>query len=496
MNDLFKQLTGHIEKQNALGSSLTMFQWDLETQAPPESVQYTSKTIGMLSAMLQQAMTSPEFAELLDKLNTKEGSEGLDEKEKAIVKKLTKNYNDMKVIPPEEYRAYNELIAKSHSVWQNAKANDCFDEFAPILNDIINYTKKFAAYRQQPGQKIYDILLDDYEKGFTVEILDKFFGKIREELVPFIKESVAAKQHISKEYNSRSYSVDKQREFNRFLAEYEGFDFKRGVMAEAEHPFTTNFHNSDVRITTHYYENSIESALFSTIHETGHALYELGIADELNCTPVGGGTSMGAHESQSRFWENIIGRSKSFWLPIWDKLTATFPEQLSDVSLDDFIAGINKPECTLIRTESDELTYPLHILIRYEMEQLMFNDSVDIEKLPEIWNDKYEEYLGVRPSKASEGILQDVHWSGGMLGYFPSYAIGSAVAAQIYYYMKGIMPIDEYLEKGELEPIREFLRQHFHKFGSMKTTNEILADMTGEEFNADYYIKYLKERFS
>lgn len=236
--------------------------------------------------------------------------------------------------------------------------------------------------------------------------------------------------------------------------------------------------------------------MFSVIHEGGHALYELGVDDALTLTPVGGGTSMGVHESQSRFYENILGRSEAFWKPLFEKLKENYPEVLPDVDLKDFIRGINKAEPGPIRTEADELTYPLHIIIRYEIEKMLMEDLISVDELPRIWNEKYKEYLGVTPKNDTEGVLQDVHWSGGAFGYFPSYAIGNAVAAQIYAYMHNEVNVKECLEKGNLVPIREYLREHIHCFGSTKNMNELLIAMTGEPLNAEYYTKYLTEKYT
>ena len=241
--------------------------------------------------------------------------------------------------------------------------------------------------------------------------------------------------------------------------------------------------------------HNLESAIFSTIHESGHALYEMHIDDDLTATPVGCGTSMGMHEGQSRLFENNLGRSRAFWIPLFEKLKDTYPEALSDVDLDHFILGINKSSPSLIRTESDELTYSLHILIRYEVEKMIFEENADMEKLPEIWAEKHREYLGVTPEKDSEGILQDIHWAGGSFGYFPSYALGNAIAAQIYAHLKKVMPLEDYLEAGNFQPINSYLREHIHRFGKTKTTGEILEEMMGEGFNPQYYIDYLKEKY-
>ena len=301
---------------------------------------------------------------------------------------------------------------------------------------------------------------------------------------------------ISQECLRKSYDIEIQKKLSRFIAEYIGFDFNRGVMAETEHPFTTNLHNHDVRITNHYQENKLEDAIFSVIHEGGHGLYEQGVSDEITLTPIGGGASMGMHESRSRFYENNIGRCYEFWVPLYDQVKEIFPKELDGVTVEEFYKAINYASPSLVRTEADELTYSFHVMIRYEIEKMIFNGDVDVKDLPEIWNQKYEEYLGVRPKNDVEGILQDMHWSGGMFGYFPSYALGSAIAAQLFHYMEGVMPVKEYLKEGNLVPIREFLRENIHQYGAAKKTQELIKDTTGEEFNPDYYVEYLTKKFT
>ena len=288
--------------------------------------------------------------------------------EKAIVKDLKKTFRDLEVIPPEEYQAYQMLMAKADHVWEEAKNTNNYELFAPVLGEIISYNKKFAGYKQKEGQKLYDVLLDDYEEGFTMEILDDFFGKLRESLVPIVHAVKEKSDFISTDCLRKTYDIEVQKKLSRFMAEYIGFDFNRGVMAETAHPFTTNLHNHDVRITNHYQENKLEDAIFSIVHEGGHGLYEMGISDELTLTPIGGGTSMGMHESQSRFYENNLARSREFWVPVFDKVKEFFPEELDGVSVDEFYKAINFASPSLVRTEADELTYSFHVMIRYEIE--------------------------------------------------------------------------------------------------------------------------------
>lgn len=496
MSKYFEKLKPYLERGMALNTALVLLEWDMETEAPIQGDEYTSKVIGVLSGEYFDTYNNEDVKKCIQKLKDPKELDRLSEDEKAIVKELTKMVERLEKIPAKEYRTYHELLAKATNVWSKAKEQKNFSIFAPVLEEIIKYQKKFAKYQQKGKEALYDICLEEYEPGFHIEQLDAFFEKLKTHLVPLIQKIMEKEDFIQKEYNYKKYSIEKQREFCDFLAGYVGFDFNRGVMAESAHPFTTNLHNHDVRITNHYKEDNLESAMFSIIHESGHALYEMGISDELTQTLVGGGASMGMHESQSRFYENMVGKTQQFWQPIYNKLVETYPEQLKDISLDIFVRGMNQVKNGSIRTEADELTYPIHILIRYEIEKLIFDDKIDVKGLPKLWNQKYKEYLMIEPKDDAQGVLQDIHWAEGSFGYFPSYAIGSAVAAQICYHMRSIMPFDTYLEEGNLTPIREYLRDKIHKYGMKKNTNELLMDMMQEEFNPDYYIKYLTEKYS
>lgn len=501
MNKDYEALTNHLDRTMAFKTALTLFEWDGETLSPEKAMELTSKTIGILSNEYFSSLINDEVKGLLLKLEG-EGQDELTFNEKAILKHLKKTFDELEPIPPKEYQANKELLAKAPGIWAKAKAKQSFDDFAPCLEELINYQKKFVNYRASAGKTgencsgFYDILLNDYEEDFNTKVLDEFFGKMKDNILPLIKEIAKKRDTIDKTYNHQTYDLEKQRAFCKFISGYVGFDSSRGVIAESAHPFTTNLHNKDVRITDHFYENNLESGIFSMIHESGHAIYEMHIDDAITMTLVGTGTSMGMHESQSRFFENIIGRSEAFWVPLYPKLKETFPEQLKDVTFDHFIKGINKAAPNLIRTEADELTYSLHIIIRYEIEKMIFDGDVKVKDLPAIWNQKYEEYLGLTPANDSEGILQDIHWACGNFGYFPSYAVGSAIASQIAAYMKSVMPMEEYLKEGNITPIREFLNHHIHQYGATKNTNELLMGMMGEAFNPDYYIQYLKDKFT
>lgn len=492
MNQHFENLNNRLERAMAIHTALVLLEWDNETLAPEESGEYTGKIQGLLSAEYQQIMTDDVTRELVAACQK---DEGLDEVQAAIVREAAEEIEQLACIPPAEYRAYTELTARSARIWSRARREHDFSSFAPILEEVIAYQKKFASYRAKEGQKLYNVMLDNYEKGFDIKHLDLFFEHLKAELIPLLKQVISAKKKISDDFLTGDYQEEKQREAAQFLAEYVGFDFKKGVLAVSAHPFTTNLHNHDVRITTHY-SDRVDSSIFSVIHEAGHGIYELGINDRLTLTLAGQGASMGMHESQSRFFENIIGRNPAFWEPLYGQMQEWFPEQLNHISLQQFTEGINKVTPGLIRTEADELTYSLHVLIRYELEKALIEEDLNVNELPKLWADKYEEYLGIRPEHDGVGVLQDIHWSQGSFGYFPSYALGSAFAAQMYVWMTERIDFAGYLREGKIKSIRECLNEYIHQYGKLKPSRELLRNMTGEDFNPDYYVKYLKDKYT
>ena len=482
-----------LEKAMAYQTALTLFEWDNETLAPEQAGAYTARVQGVLAASYQEVLTGQELKGLISACEQESGTEENPEKQ-AVLREIKEEAEQLECIPPKEYRAYQELVAESARIWARAREEKNFQAFAPTLEKIIFWQKTFAGYRAKKGQRLYDVMLDSYEKGFGMKELDEFFRLLKKELVPLLHQVMESPVRISDEFLTGDYPEDRQRELAEYLAEYVGFDFRKGVLAESAHPFTTSLHNHDVRITTHY-KNSLDSSLFSVIHESGHAIYEMGIEDRLTQTPAGQGASMGMHESQSRFFENILGRSEAFWIPVYGKVKELFGEQLRGIGREQFVRAINRVHPGLIRTEADELTYSLHVLVRYELEKALIEEDLPVEQLPRLWADKYEEYLGIRPENDGEGVLQDIHWAQGSFGYFPSYALGSAFGAQMYASMKKEMDADQMLEEGRLGEIREYLRLHVHRFGKVKTSRQILQDMTGEDFRPQYYVDYLKEKY-
>ena len=480
-----------IKEKKLIDGALEVLQWDLETTSPRRGKEYIAEVVGYLSMKEYEITTSKEFENCVEFL--KKNIEKLNEIEKKEIEELSETIEKMKKIPPYEYQDYSELVAKTQGVWEEAKSENNYEKYKENLGKIFDYIIKFAKYQKKNEANLYDVILQDYEKGMTTVKLDEFFTLLKSEIVPLLEKIKKVGNPERKLF--QNVSIEKQKKFNKFLGNYLGFDFDRGIGAESEHPFTMNINKNDVRLTTKYIENNPMSAIFSTIHETGHGIYEQQIGDDLQGTILASGGSMGIHESQSRFYENILGRDIHFWKGIYENLREEY-KFLKDISLDEFYKEINLAEPSLIRVEADELTYSLHIMVRYEIEKGILDGNITVDNLPEIWREKMKEYLGVEPETDSDGVMQDVHWAAGLVGYFPSYALGSAYSAQIYNTMKKEMDIDSILENGELYKIREWLGEKIHKYGKLKETSEIIKEVTGEELNPYYYINYLKEKYS
>jgi len=486
----FREIT---KKIKAYTYVMNLVGWDSQTEAPRGSFERRAEMMGILSGELFQLQTGKETVSVVYELFAKQDE--LDPLTKREVIRAKKSIDKIVKIPENEYIEFEKLLQLSQSVWEDAKAENNYSMFKENLRQIIEYTRKFVAYYEIDDEP-YNILLDDYEEGMTMKEYDQFFDTLKKELVPFVKEVLQAKKPENDAFMTAFFDKKGQQEFCEYLMDVFSFDKTRGLMKKSVHPFTWNTSPDDVRFTTRYLENYMFSSIFAAIHEIGHATYEQQINKVYDDTLLSGGASMGIHESQSRFFENIIGRSYSFWEKHYGKLLSIFPEQLKSVSLRDFHCAANKVEASFVRVEADELTYPLHIMLRYDLEKELIDGSLSVDDLPKVWNDRMESYLGIHPTNDADGCLQDVHWSGGMIGYFPTYALGTAYSAQIYYTMKKELDIDKLIQEGNIKVINSWLKEKIHQFGKSKTPKEILMDVTGEEFNPMYYVQYLKEKYS
>ncbi|MBD1381645.1 carboxypeptidase M32 [Metabacillus arenae] len=484
-----------LQKISSYEEAVGLMYWDLRTGAPKKAVDQRSQAIGVLSTEIFQLKTSEEMNTYICELLNDEVKGQLSEKTLRSLAESKKEYDLFSKIPADEYKEYVILQSKAESVWEEAKDKSDYQLFAPYLKNIVEYTKKFIGYWGYNGNK-YNTLLDQYEPGITVDVLDRVFGQLREYIVPLVKEISESPYQPKTDFLFKPFPKENQKLLSEFFLKEIGYDFEAGRLDETVHPFATTLNQGDVRVTTKYDETDFRTAIFGTIHECGHAVYEQNISEDLAGTNLSGGASMGIHESQSLFHENFIGRNYGFWKRYYSKLIDYSPEQFEEVSLDEFFEAINESKPSLIRIEADELTYPLHIMIRYEIEKALFNDELTVEELPEVWNQKYEEYLGITPPNDAKGVLQDVHWSGGSFGYFPSYALGYMYAAQLKQtILKDLPNYDELIENGHFSVIKEWLTKNIHQYGKMKQPLEILQDVTGEGLNVQYLINYLDEKY-
>ena len=485
-------LKKHQETMSAYGHAMGVIYLDATTVAPSDSWEGRGKTMEILSGIIYELETKKENGELIAYLEAH--IDEVDEVQRRQVEVMRKGYDQMHRIPAEEYVEYSVLMNDAQNVWAKAKNEDDFAAFAPYLEKIVAFNKKFAGY-YKPELAPYDALLNEYEEGLNTETLDAFFAQLRETIVPLIAK-VQQAEAIDDSFLYRHYPVEVQRKFSDYLMEVLGLDRSHCGIGETEHPYTTNFNNKDVRITTHYHEDSLASSMYSVIHEGGHALYELGADDKYNYTCLSGGASMGLHESQSRFYENIIGRSLPFIKAIFPKTKELFPEQLAGVDEMMFYRAVNKAEPSLIRTEADELTYCLHIMIRYEIEKQLMAGTLAVSGVPAAWKRLYKEYLGVDVPNDREGCLQDSHWSGGMLGYFPSYALGSAYGPQMLQRMEeDLGDIWADVEKGDLSRVTGWLKEKIHCHASFRKPGELFESVCGK-FDAKYYTDYLTQKYT
>ncbi len=419
----------------------------------------------------------------------------LDDLQRREVELLRRDYDQTSKVPQQEYTAFTRLINEAESVWEKAKSENDYESFGPYIIKIAETLRTFAGY-YDPEAKPYDVWLDQFERGLTMEQLDSFFSQLRETIVPLVKRIGEEGVEVDDSFLRQEFPVEQQKKLSEYLMGVLTIDRKYCAISESEHPFTTDFSRHDVRITTHYYPDKMASSMYSVIHEGGHALYELHTGEELMYTRVSGGISMGVHESQSRLFENLIGRSEAFIELIFPKLAELFPTQLAGVTPRQFYRAVNKCQPSLIRIEADELTYCLHIMVRYEAEKRLLEGTVSQEELPGLWADLVKEYLGIEVPDDTRGVLQDSHWSGGSMGYFPSYAIGSAYSAQIMNRMQEDLNVDGLIRKGDLKPIVSWLADKIWRFGQRLDPTQLIEQACGKPFDPSYYTDYLTKKFS
>lgn len=487
----FKEL---LDRKKMLSSAMATLSFDANTIAPKGSVKARAKRNGFFGMEIFNITTSENMKNCLELLA--QNLDQLDDATCAEYRIALKAYEQATKTPAELVKKQAELTAEANAAWDKARETNDFQLFAPHLAELIKLQKEALAYRTEEGQNPYDVLLNDYEEGMNIELYDAFFNQLKEVIVPLLKGVTTSAYQVDTSFLSNHVTKEIQQKISTFIAEKVGYDLNRGYIGESTHPFCNGSEKTDVRITTRYDEQDFKMSFYGVLHESGHALYEQNISDDYDGTTLGKGVSMGIHESQSRFVENMIGRSLAFWENVADELKTYLPESFQDVTPRQFYEAVNQAGPSFIRVEADELTYSLHILIRYEVEKLLFTTDVDINELPAIWNQKYEEYLGVTPPTDTLGVLQDIHWSWAAFGYFPTYALGSAYSAQLAAYMNKDLNVEEAIRQGDLKTIVGWLTKHIHQFGALHTPADLIKNIAGEGLDATYYTDYLVKKFS
>lgn len=486
-----KKYRDWIFRCSAYQMALAVIGIDKQTVAPPAGASYRDERSAYLAGELFSLETDPEIVTLLEEL--KDDPEVGAEDKRAITL-YYKNAMDSVLIPKEEFVAFQKLCDESFDAWIQAKSKADYRIFEPYLKRVIEGKKRLYGYRKSE-KSIYNQMLDDFEPGMTEEKYDAFFRSLKERLIPLIRK-VKEKQQIPSDFLHQKFSVDEQKKFMQELLSYLHFDSSWGYQNESEHPFTSWTCENDCRTTTKYIENEPVNAILSTVHEVGHAYYEHNIDPKYDGMILSDGVSSGMHESQSRLCENYLGRSRAFWEYHYPRFQRHFPNELGNISLDEFYRAVNLSEPSFVRTEADELTYPLHIVIRYEIEKGLFNGTISTENLDQTWNAKYKEYLGLNVPNDRVGILQDVHWSDGSFGYFPTYALGTAFAAQFMHAMRKDLEVDSLLQNNRYDTIMQWLKEHVQHYGCLYDAGEIIKRATGEEFNVKYFLNYIEEKYT
>lgn len=489
--DQLKRILNEVADLSAAASVLS---WDQQTYMPEGGAEDRGDALATLSELAHKRFTSEETGRLLDDLTSQVNQLNPDSDDARLIRVTRHNYDKDTRVPSEKVAEFARVTTVAQGVWARARAENNFGLFLPHLQKIIELRRGYASLFA-PFDHVYDPLLDDYEPGLKTADVKAIFHALRPQQVALIQ-AIQARPQVNDDFMRQHYDEEKQWHFGVEVITRFGYDWKRGRQDRSAHPFTISFGSGDVRITTRFDTERGGSALFSSMHECGHALYEQGVNPAYRRTPLTRGASMAIHESQSRLWENLVGRSLPFWKYFYPKFKQSFPEVLGNLDLMDFYRGINKVEPSLIRTQSDEATYNLHIMLRLELEIAMMEGSLEAKDLPEIWNARMRDYLGITPPNNKTGVLQDVHWSAGMFGYFPTYALGNLVSVQLWECIRRDLPdLDTQIEHGDFNALLAWLRRNVHVHGSKFEPQELVQRVTGSKIDPQPYMRYLQAKY-
>ena len=495
ISDDYNQLVLLLEELSRLEGIMATMHWDQEVIMPKAAAVNRSKQMASLAGVLHEKSIDVKLGRLIDKLVDSDIS-NYTKIQQCNIYEAKREYELETKIPKKLVQEIAELGSRGHQIWTKAREDNKFEDFSPTLEQLIILKKKWAEFAF-PELEPYDANIDFFERGMRMEYLTPIFDKIKKELIPLIETIKKSSHSPDADFLEGHFSIEKQKALGRIISQDMGFDYDRGRMDVSVHPFCGGGHPTDVRITTRYNTENFIDSLFAVIHETGHGLYEQGRMSSSLDLPVSKSISMGIHESQSLFWERMIAQNLYFCEHYLDLFIETFPEALQGISLDTFYAAINRCSPSFIRVEADEVTYPIHIMLRYEIEKGLFDESIKVKELPDIWNNKMEEYLGIRPSSDSKGVLQDVHWSGGAFGYFPSYTLGAMYACQFYSKMSlDISDTSTKIKDGDFLYVKKWLNNNIHQKGRLYSSDDLILKVTGEKLNPDFFIDYLKNKYS
>ncbi|HLV00976.1 MAG TPA: carboxypeptidase M32 [Acidobacteriota bacterium] len=484
----FRQRTAEIIDLKSILSTLS---WDQETMMPPRGSEIRARQCGLLSSLYHRKLVSPEIGEMLDEL---EQQPDLDEWYKASVRELRREYEKAVRVPEKLVRELAETTSLAYQHWVDARRMSDFRHFAPWLKKVLDLKREQASYFEGFFSP-YEALLDDFEPGMKVEEVAAVFERLRPRLAELLQKVVDSPLYQSVPSLEDHYDLASQEALGREVLTAIGFNWEAGRLDRSPHPFCTGLNPNDVRITTRFYENDFRPSLFGILHEGGHALYEQGLSVEHYGLPACEAISLGIHESQSRLWENLVGRSRPFWRHWFSRLKEVYPS-LRRLELDPFLRAVNFVEASPIRVEADEVSYGLHIILRFELEKRMIDDGLEVEALPDLWNQGMQEYLGIRPANDAEGILQDTHWSQGLIGYFPTYLLGNLYAAQIFEKAQSDLGnLDELIARGKFLPLRDWLSEQIFSKGRTRSATALIEEITGSPLDAQHFIDYLHKKF-
>lgn len=469
--------------------------WDQETYMPPGGAQDRAMQLATLNRMAHELFISDEMGSMLEELKSSVDQLEPDSNDARLIIQVAKEFEKQSKIPNEWVAEFSKTTSLAQQNWKSARQESDFEKFRPDLERVIELRREYTSFFK-PYDHIYDPLLDDFESGMKTAAIKQVFDELRPQQVELIQAISESDHQVHDAILYQEFDEQKQWDFGIEVVKAFGYDLDRGRQDRSAHPFTTSFGTGDVRITTRLSPDFLNTGLFGTLHEAGHAMYEQGVDPTLSRTPIFDGASLGMHESQSRMWENLVGRSRPFWIAYFPKLKKYFPSQLENIDVDDFYRSINKVERSLIRVEADEATYNLHIMLRFEIELGLIEGELSPKDLPEIWNTKMDEYLGIVPPDDADGVLQDIHWSFGIFGYFPTYSLGNLIASMLWEKIHEDIPeIESQIESAKFEHLSTWLREKIHVHGAKFEPMDLLKRVTGSDLTAEPYIKYLKHKF-